>query len=80
MPISQPRWILEKRTMGELTSKETLCACIFEKVSLKTRMRNMWSLICVGLSSFSSSSWSISPQRDELQLLRPGALYLLPPN
>ena len=55
--ISQPRWILARRPMGRLTSpamgwcpppfltpEEPFCACVVGKVSLTSRMRNMWSL------------------------------------
>ena len=52
------RWILAKRPRGRLasltvgkrpspflTSKEPFCACVVRKVSLTSRMRNVWSFI-----------------------------------
>ena len=49
-----------------LTTKGLFRGRVVRKVSLTLRIRDMWSLIWVGLSFSSSSSWSICPQGQTL--------------
>jgi len=49
-----------------LTPKKTFCTCVIEKVSLTSRMKNMWSLYLSRTqllsAPVSSLSWIIGPQ------------------
>ena len=61
-----------------LACKQPLYSSIVNKISLTSRVRNMWSLNQAGLGSSSSSSWSICPQKQGLQPLSLGPIDLLP--
>ena len=64
-----------------LTSKEPFCVCVVGKVSLTSRMKNMWSFI-----SYLDRAQLLLPPAileylstgDKLQLFRLGPIYLLP--
>ena len=62
-----------------LTFKESSCTCVTWKVSLPSRMRNMWSFISdLGRAQLLSCSsyFGISIHRGQLQLLSLGPIYL----
>ena len=81
--ISQPRWIIVKRPMGSLASLPfwPLRSFIVGRVSLTSRMRNLWSLI-----SYLGRAYLLLPPTvmellstgNKLQWLTLKTIYLLP--